>query len=146
MLSRVLSVSTTHRTLVSAISLFLLALGINLIGLDFRSLTSDECFSIYHAQMSPSLIYQHLSSGNNPPLFEWMLHYWMLLWGDSPFSVRLPSAIFSSLTTALIYVLGTLIHMAHSKENAVNSSLGMIAAILFLSSNYTTFLAHEART
>ena len=140
MLSRVLSVSTTHRTLVSAISLFLLALGINLIGLDFRSLTSDECFSIYHAQMSPRLIYHHLSSGNNPPLFEWMLHYWMLLWGDSPFSVRLPSAIFSSLTTALIYLLGR--QFSPSKAN----SLGTIAAILFLSSNYTTFLAHEART
>ena len=145
MLSRVLSVSTT-RTLFIAIALFLLALGINLIGLDFLSLTSDECFSIYHAQMSPRLIYHHLSSGNNPPLFEWMLHYWMRFFGDSAFSVRLPSAIFSSLTTALIYVLGTQIHMARSEENAVNSSLGMIAAILFLSSNYSTFLAHEART
>ena len=145
MLSRVLSVSTT-RTLFIAIALFLLALGINLIGLDFLSLTSDECFSIYHAQMSPRLIYHHLSSGNNPPLFEWMLHYWMRFFGDSAFSVRLPSAIFSSLTTALIYVLGTQIYVARSEENAANSSLGMIAAILFLSSNYSTFLAHEART
>ncbi len=145
MLSRVLSVSTT-RTLFIAIALFLLALGTNLIGLDFLSLTSDECFSIYHAQMSPRLIYHHLSSGNNPPLFEWMLHYWMRFFGDSAFSVRLPSAIFSSLTTALIYVLGTHISGARSNENAANSSLGMIAAILFLSSNYSTFLAHEART
>ena len=145
MLSRVLSVSTT-RTLFIAIALFLLALGINIIGLDFLSLTSDECFSIYHAQMSPRLIYHHLSSGNNPPLFEWMLHYWMRFFGDSAFSVRLPSAIFSSLTTALIYVLGTQIYVARSEENAANSSLGMIAAILFLSSNYSTFLAHEART
>ena len=144
MLSRVLSVSTT-RTLFIAIALFLLALGINIIGLDFLSLTSDECFSIYHAQMSPRLIYHHLSSGNNPPLFEWMLHYWMRFFGDSAFSVRLPSAIFSSLTTALIYVLGTQISAARSKENVANSSLGMIAAILFLSSNYSTFLAHEAR-
>ena len=63
MLSRVLSVSTT-RTLFIAIALFLLALGTNLIGLDFLSLTSDECFSIYHAQMSPRLIYHHLSSGD----------------------------------------------------------------------------------
>jgi uncharacterized membrane protein len=145
MLSRVLSVSTT-RTLFIAIALFLLALGVNLIGLDFLSLTSDECFSIYHAQMSPRLIYHHLSSGNNPPLFEWMLHYWMRFFGDSAFSVRLPSAIFSSLTTTLIYVLGTQISAARSKENVANSSLGMIAAILFLSSNYSTFLAHEART
>ena len=121
-------------------------MGIHLIGLDALSLTSDECFSIYHAQMSPRLIYQHLSTGNNPPLHEWILHYWMLWFGDSAFAVRFLSLIFSSLTTALIFVLGTQISAARSEENAANSSTGMIAAILFLSSNYSTFLAHEART
>jgi uncharacterized membrane protein len=147
MLSRVHSVSTT-RTLFIAIALFLLALGINLIGLDFLSLTSDECFSIYHAQMSPRLIYHHLSTGNNPPLHEWILHYWIGWFGDSAFSVRLPSAIFSGLITALIFILGTQISAGNEKleKAAGNTSIGGIAALLFLASNYTTFLAHEART
>jgi uncharacterized membrane protein len=96
--------------------------------------------------MSPRLIYQHLSTGNNPPLHEWILHYWMLWFGDSAFAVRFLSLIFSSLTTALIFVLGTQISAARSEENAANSSTGLIASILFLSSNYSTFLAHEART
>jgi uncharacterized membrane protein len=98
--------------------------------------------------MSPRLIYLHLSTGNNPPLHEWILHYWMLWFGDSAFAVRFLSLIFSSLTTALIFVLGMQISEGNDKlnEKAGNTSRGMIAAILFLSSNYSTFLAHEART
>jgi 4-amino-4-deoxy-L-arabinose transferase-like glycosyltransferase len=146
MLNRTKGVSILQHPISLAILFFFLSMGIQLIGIDALSLTSDECFSIYHAQMSPRLIYQHLSTGNNPPLHEWILHYWMLWFGDSPFAVRFLSLIFSSLTTALIFVLGTQISAARSEENTANSSTGMIAAILFLSSNYSTFLAHEART
>jgi 4-amino-4-deoxy-L-arabinose transferase-like glycosyltransferase len=146
MLNRTKGVSILQHPISLAILFFFLSMGIHLIGLDALSLTSDECFSIYHAQMSPRLIYHHLSTGNNPPLHEWILHYWMLWFGDSAFAVRFLSLIFSSLTTALIFVLGIQISAARSEENAANSSTGMIAAILFLSSNYSTFLAHEART
>jgi 4-amino-4-deoxy-L-arabinose transferase-like glycosyltransferase len=146
MLNRTKGVSILQHPTSLAILFFFLSMGIHLIGLDALSLTSDECFSIYHAQMSPRLIYQHLSTGNNPPLHEWILHYWMLWFGDSAFAVRFLSLIFSSLTTALIFVLGTQISAARSEENAANSSTGLIASILFLSSNYSTFLAHEART
>jgi hypothetical protein len=60
----------------------------------------------------------------------------------------LPSAIFSSLTTALIFILGTQISAGNEKleKAAGNTNIGGIAALLFLASNYTTFLAHEART
>ena len=148
MLNRTTGVSILQHPIFLAILFFFLAMGINLIGIDLLSLTSDECFSIYHAQMSPRLIYHHLSTGNNPPLHEWILHYWMGWFGDSAFSVRLPSAIFSSLTTALIFILGTQISAGNEKlEKATgNTSIGGIAALLFLASNYTTFLAHEART
>lgn len=148
MLNRTTGVSILQHPIFLAILFFFLAMGINLIGIDLLSLTSDECFSIYHAQMSPRLIYHHLSTGNNPPLHEWILHYWMGWFGDSAFSVRLPSAIFSSLTTALIFILGTQISAGNEKleKAAGNTSIGGIAALLFLASNYTTFLAHEART
>ena len=148
MLNRAKGVSILQHPISLAILFFFLSMGIHLIGIDTLSLTSDECFSIYHAQMSPRLIYFHLSNGNNPPLHEWILHYWMLWFGDSAFAVRFLSLIFSSLTTALIFVLGTQITegLSTQKSTPANSSIGMIASILFLSSNYSTFLAHEART
>lgn len=129
-------------------AIFFIALGIHLIGIDTLSLTSDECFSIYHAQMSPSLILHHLSTGNNPPLYEWILHDWMGWFGDSALAVRWLSAIFSSITTALMYILGTQISAQGNlpQQKSGNARIGLLAALLFLSSNYTTFLAHEART
>ncbi|MDA0784617.1 MAG: glycosyltransferase family 39 protein [Bacteroidetes bacterium] len=148
MLNRTKGVSILQHLISLAILFFFLSMGIHLIGIDTLSLTSDECFSIYHAQMSPSLIYLNLSTGNNPPLHEWILHYWMLWFGDSAFAVRFLSLIFSSLTTALIFVLGTQIASGDGgiKETTGNPRIGVIAAILFLASNYSTFLAHEART
>jgi hypothetical protein len=148
MLNRTKVVSILQHPISLAILFFFLSMGIHLIGIETLSLTSDECFSIYHAQMSPSLIYTHLSTGNNPPLYEWILHYWMLWFGDSAFAVRFLSLIFSSLTTALIFVLGTQIASGNGgiKENTGNPRIGVIASILFLASNYSTFLAHEART
>ena len=148
MLNRTKGVSILQHPISLAILFFSLSMGIHLIGLDALSLTSDECFSIYHAQMSPRHIYLHLSTGNNPPLHEWILHYWMLWFGDSAFAVRFLSLIFSSLTTALIFVLGTQIASGDGgiKETKGNPRIGVIAAILFLASNYSTFLAHEART
>ena len=172
MLNRANRVSIFQHPIFLAITFFFLSMGIHLIGIDALSLTSDECFSIYHAQMSPRLIYHHLSTGNNPPLHEWILHYWMLCFGDSAFSVRFLSLIFSSLTTALIFILGTRISAGlellkvnqpsgadanpgteqtneaakDRNTNYPNVGLGSIAAILFLASNYTGFLAHEART
>lgn len=148
MLNRTKGVSILQHPISLAILFFFLSMGIHLIGIDTLSLTSDECFSIYHAQMSPSLIYLHLSTGNNPPLHEWILHYWMLCFGDSAFAVRFLSLIFSSLTMAVIFILGTQIASGDGgiKETTGNPRIGVIAAILFLASNYSTFLAHEART
>ena len=66
MLNRTKGVSILQHPISLTILFFFLSMGIHLIGLDALSLTSDECFSIYHAQMSPRLIYSHLSTGNNP--------------------------------------------------------------------------------
>ncbi|MEY4626629.1 MAG: hypothetical protein RL003_601, partial [Bacteroidota bacterium] len=141
MLNRTNGVSIFQHPMFGAILIFFLSMGINLIGIDRLSLTSDECFSIYHAQMSPRLIYHHLSTGNNPPLYEWILHFWMGWFGDSAFSVRFLSLIFSSLTTAAIFILG--LQMAAtdrpSTERRGNLRLGILAATFFLASNYSTF-------
>ena len=145
MLNRATSVSILQHPIFWAIVWFFLSMGIQCIGLDTLSLTSDECFSIYHAQMSPRLIYHHLSTGNNPPLYEWILHFWMQFFGDSAFSVRFLSLIFSSLTTSLIFLLGTKISTARTEGKWGRWPIATWASILFLSSNYSTFLAHEAR-
>lgn len=101
-----------------------------------NSISWDEPFSIYHAQMDVSKIIHHLYQGNNPPLFEIFLHFWIKLAGISPFSVRFLPAVFSCLTAGTVFLLGA---------RFINLKAGIFAALIFTGSNFHLFFAHEAR-
>jgi len=96
----------------------------------------DEPFSIFHSQLEINEIYKILSTGNNPPLYEIILHYWTKMFGIGEISVRLPSLIFSSLTGVLIFLIGI---------RFFNFRIAIGSSILFAFSNFQLFFAHEAR-
>ncbi len=53
----------------------------------------DETFTIFLSQKSISDITFLTLSDFNPPLYYYFIHYWMIIFGSSPFAIRIPSLI-----------------------------------------------------
>ena len=116
--------------------LFVLNFLLKWIHLDTVQIGLDEPFTLFHAQLPPSEIVEALKVGNNPPLMEVLLHYWMQLFGDSPASVRFPSMLAATLTPVMLFFLGWRLR---------NLMTGLVAGLAFSLSTEHTYYAHEAR-
>jgi 4-amino-4-deoxy-L-arabinose transferase-like glycosyltransferase len=115
---------------------FLFNVVLRAFGIEINSLAGDEPFSVYFAQMDIPDILRHLRPGNNPPLYELFLHYWIKTFGISEVAVRIPSLIFVSVTAAFLYKIG---------DEFFTTQTGIVAGVLFSFSNYVTYFSHEAR-
>lgn len=71
--------------------------------LDLQSLWYDEAFSVYLAQFSLTDITARTAADIQPPLYYYVLHFWMLVAGDREFAVRFLSLVFGVLTIPLLY-------------------------------------------
>lgn len=99
-------------------------------------LWGDEIFSWIVAHTSPGRIIGYLAQGNNPPLWELILHFWRRVGGDTEFILRLPAAFFSAVAAAALYALGTSIGGRWA---------GTVAAFCWTFSTYGQSIGREAR-
>lgn len=118
--------------------IFLLGLNLCLKGwyITYNAIALDEPFSIFHAQKPVSDIVSTLQSGNNPPLYEIILHGWIKLFGISPLAVRLPSLIFGSLAVLVVYLIGI---------RFLNRRTAVLAGLLLTFSTTHLYYSNEAR-
>ena len=96
----------------------------------------DECFSVYNAQLTVPELTKWLLQGDNPPLWEILLHFWIQLVGIEVTAIRFLSLIFNVATLIPIYLIG---------ERFFGKKVGLVAGILFIASSFSLFIAHEAR-
>src|SRR5512142_161399 len=82
----------------------LVGLILRLIGLESRSLQYDDTFSIFLSARSLPEILSGTAADTMPPLYYFLLHYWMLL-GQSAWFIRLLSVILSLVAVFLLYRL-----------------------------------------
>ncbi len=117
--------------------LTLLALGLRLYRLDGQSLWYDEAFSVYLARMDLTEITARTAADIQPPLYYYLLHGWIQLFGDSEFSVRSLSALFGIMSVPLAYLLAGQLFRGRLA--------GLLAALLLAISPLHVWYSQEAR-
>jgi len=100
-------------------------------------LSYDECFSAYFAQASVGEIIKFSETDPNPPLYLIILHYWIDLFGDSEYAIRMLSVLANSAAAALFYLFC---------RRFFNWQTGIFAALMYLTSNEIYYYSQEART
>jgi len=95
-------------TAILLLAITLLALALRLYRLGAQSLWYDEGVSVYLARMSLPQLTAWTADDIQPPLYYYLLHFWLLLFGQSSseFVARFPSLFFGVLTVPLMYRTG----------------------------------------
>jgi len=120
---------------VIAIGLFVASLALTLPLLGAQSIWFDEAVTISNAQL-PFDLPRYLRADATPPLYPFLVHHWMSVFGTTIESARALSALASALSTVLLFQLG---------RRFFGATAGLFAAALFLCSRFQLFFAHEAR-
>lgn len=121
-----------------------LALFITLMGgflrvllLDSKGMWLDETFSVWLASQSlPTMLQWTATLDPHPPLYYLLLHTWIARFGDTPYDVRLFSALFGTATIPVMYLIG---------KRLSGAVVGLAAATLLSLSLFNIYFAQEAR-
>jgi mannosyltransferase len=125
-----------HRDGLLVLLLTLAALAIRLLDLGGQGLWYDEAYSVFIARLPLAQAWQALvADGVHPPLYYALLRF-VLLFGDSEFAVRLPSAVAGALTIPLVYAIG---------QGSAGRRAGLFAAGLLVVAPFHVWQSRDAR-
>jgi len=117
--------------------ILLLGLVIRINNLGKNSLWIDEGCSVSGSCLELPQVIKASSLEHSPPLYYLILHYWMILFGNSEFSVRFVSVIFGFLSIFMMYKIGLLLF---------NRNTGLISSLILALSTFHIQCSQEART
>lgn len=118
------------------LALVLVAFALRVFQLDKQSFWYDEAFSVYLARMDLFTITARTAADIQPPLYYYVLNFWMALAGDSEFAVRFLSLAFGVLTIPLMYV---------TAKRLFGRNAGLFAALIATFSALYLWYSQEAR-
>ena len=101
-----------------------------------ESLWRDEISSATVAQLPLAQIVENRSSDVHPPLYYFLLHYWIAFLGSSEFKIRLLSAIFGSASLWPMYKIGRILF---------NQFVGIFSALLLAFAEFHIQYSQEAK-
>ena len=115
---------------------FLAAFALRLYRLGYQSLWYDEAVSIHLATKDLRGLTQHTAGDIHPPLYYYLLHFWVRAVGSSEFSAAFLSLVFGMLIIAGCYRLGTELY---------DRRIGLLTAFLVAMSPFNLWYAQEIR-
>ncbi len=127
---------TTLRKALPLLIILALATALRLYRLDGQSLWADEGNSAALALRSLDQIARDAGHDIHPPLYYWLLHVWVRVFGISEVGLRSLSALSGVLLVALTYLLGE-----HLSGRRVGLAAGFVAAL----SPFQVYYSQEAR-
>jgi mannosyltransferase len=104
--------------------------------LDVQSLWYDEAFSAYLAHFDLATITARTAADIQPPLYYYLLNFWITLTGDSEFALRFFSLGFGVLTIPLLYAMA---------RRLFDETIALVAALLATMSPLYVWYSQEAR-
>ena len=116
--------------------ILLLAAALRFYRLAGQSLWSDKGNSVALAQAGLAEITARTALDIHPPLYYWLLHFWIHLFGQSEVAVRSLSAVAAVLLVGIIYQLGA---------RLFDRRAGLMAAFVAAVSPFQVYYAQEAR-
>lgn len=113
-----------------------LSMAVRLLNINSTDIAGDEPFSIFMAQFDVGSIIKHLGKDNSPPVFEILLNFYVLVFGNSDCTLRLLPTILNALIVVPIIFIG---------QKFFNRTVAITAALMFVLCIYQIRFAHEIR-
>lgn len=129
----------THKVPLILIAIILIGFLVRLIGIDSDDgLWYDEAYSWWVANQSfPFGIIEKLRFEDyHPPLYHFILHFWIKLFGTSDVAARFLSVIISTCTIGVVYLVG---------KEIKDKTCGLICAALYTFLIFNLTYAQEVR-
>ncbi len=123
-------------TSLALVILVLLALTVRFYRIEAQSFWNDEGTSVALALRDLQAITRGAANDIHPPLYYYLLHIWMRLFGSSELAVRSMSALLGTALIALTFAIG---------QMAGGKTVGWIAALLAALSPFQVYYSQEAR-
>lgn len=141
-------------------SILLLAAALRFFRIGYQSLWADEGNSVALAHRSLAEISARAAADIHPPLYYWLLHLWVRIFGDSEAALRSLSALWGVFLVWLVYQIASRLFdkrtglaaaffaainpflIYYSQEARMYEQLAALAALLFY--GLTRFILHES--
>lgn len=125
-----------RQAVIECLLLLVIATAFRVLFVGKTDLGGDESFTLYMSLQSVPDLIRMLCQGDNPPLWEFLLHFWVKIFGISEVTIRSISLIFSVLTIIPIYLVG---------EKYLYRFAGIAASLCYSFSTFSIYMAHECR-